>query len=93
MTAGPSLFGVSGRSNRDTTKRSHWGKNEFNSSFPTALLCYMASKKVKPVYLVLNDELGIDHSSIAVSKLFGATTGVPRRPARKPDCGAPWKRL
>ncbi|MDR1940224.1 MAG: HindVP family restriction endonuclease, partial [Clostridiales bacterium] len=32
------LFGIK-RSNRSTDK--HWGKNCFNSSFPTAVACYM----------------------------------------------------
>ncbi|HLA68628.1 MAG TPA: HindVP family restriction endonuclease, partial [Bacteroidota bacterium] len=67
-TAG--LFGVSGRSNRDTTQKSHWGKNEFNSSYPTALLCYMHSKNIKPVIIRANAEGRTSHEQISVKDLF-----------------------
>lgn len=67
----PRLFGLSGKSNRDETKRSHWGKNEFNSSFPTALLCYMHAKAIKPVYIKMDNDLKTVHSKIAVPDLFG----------------------
>lgn len=65
------LFGVSGKSNRDTKRKSHWGKNEFNSSFPTSLLCYMSHLNVKPVYLKLRDDLSVLQDSITVEQLFG----------------------
>ncbi len=65
------LFGISGKSNRDGNRRTHWGKNEFNSSFPASLLCYMDSKGVKPVYLKLNNELEVRHSKIPANELFG----------------------
>jgi len=67
----PKLFGISGKSNRDFARRSHWGKNEFNSSFPTALLCYMASQKIEPVYLRLESNFNIGHYYIPVADLFG----------------------
>lgn len=66
----PSLYGVSGKSNRDTTSKSHWGKNEFNSSFPTSLLCYMHSKGKKAVYLQLDKQLQVIHRLIDVAELF-----------------------
>ncbi|MDD2816647.1 MAG: HindVP family restriction endonuclease [Thiotrichaceae bacterium] len=64
------LFGLK-NSNRDFTQRESWGKNQFNSSFPTALACYMHSKDLNPVYLELNNELKVAHSKINVADLFG----------------------
>ena len=48
--AKPALFGIN-HSNRDFTQKDTWGKNQFNSSFPAALACYMSSKGLSPVYL------------------------------------------
>ncbi len=66
----PRLFGISSKSNRDTGGKSLWGKNEFNSSFPTALLCYMDLKNIKPVYIKTKENLEIRHANISVEKLF-----------------------
>lgn len=66
----PGLFGIK-NSNRDFSLPESWGKNQFNNSFPIALTCYMASKKVDPIYLVLEEDLSITHQLITVEKLFG----------------------
>lgn len=66
----PGLFGIK-HSNRDFTLPYSWGKNQFNSSFPAALLCYMGSKQIQPVYLTLNKDLTIQHSKITAEKLLG----------------------
>ena len=39
----PSLYGIK-HSNRDFADKYYWGKNQFNSSFPVALCCYMRDK-------------------------------------------------
>jgi hypothetical protein len=46
--ATPSLYGIknSNRSGSDL-----WGKNQFNSTFPAALCCYMRDKGINPVYV------------------------------------------
>ncbi|MGJ8633836.1 MAG: HindVP family restriction endonuclease [Luteolibacter sp.] len=44
----PTLYGIS-ESNRDSTE--FWGKNQFNSSFPAALACWMRDEKINPVYV------------------------------------------
>lgn len=44
------LFGIE-HSNRKSDE--HWSKNCFNSSFPTAMACYMLSKKIPAVYINL----------------------------------------
>jgi hypothetical protein len=66
----PSLFGLS-NSNRDFLQKDSWGKNQFNSSFPASLACYMHSIQVQPVYIKLNSSLGTTHDKISVTELFG----------------------
>lgn len=66
----PALFGIQ-HSNRDFTKEDGWSKNNFNSAFPASLCCYMASKNIHPIYLVMNGQNQLIHSTINVSNLFG----------------------
>ena len=66
----PSLFGVK-HSNRDFEQKEAWGKNQFNSSFPAALACYMAHKKIDNVYLILDKKQKIKSDKISTQKLFG----------------------
>ncbi len=66
----PSLFGIS-QSNRDFTQKECWGKNQFNSSFPASLACYMYSCGIKPVYIKLNKSLKTVHEKIDVAEIFG----------------------
>ena len=64
----PGLFGLErGRSNRDFSKEESWGKNKFNNAFPVSLSCYMASKGLKPVYLILDPNAKIKHEKFATS--------------------------
>lgn len=66
----PGLFGLE-NTNRDFTKKKFWGKNQFNSFFPTALACYMGHKGIEPMYLTLNGNAEIEKQTITVEKLFG----------------------
>jgi len=66
----PALFGLN-NSNRDFSSKDSWGKNQFNSSFPAALACYMHSKSINPVYLILDDKTDVKHTKISVNELFG----------------------
>lgn len=66
----PRLFGINS-SNRDFTNPEVWGKNQFNSSFPTALACYMYSRNISPVYIKANKNMERHLSYISVKKLFG----------------------
>ncbi|MCI5144757.1 MAG: HindVP family restriction endonuclease [Candidatus Electrothrix sp. AR3] len=50
----PGLFGLS-KTNRNFSKKESWGKNQFNSSFPAALCCYLASKNIDANYLSIQD--------------------------------------
>jgi len=65
----PSLYGIT-HSNRDFSDSYYWGKNQFNSSFPVALTCFMRDSGINPVYLRLNRDRKIFHEEIAVSALF-----------------------
>ncbi|MFC2001237.1 HindVP family restriction endonuclease [Chloroflexota bacterium] len=72
----PGLFGIK-NSNRDFTQEDSWGKNQFNSSFPAALGCYMYSRKMNPAYLTLNNDLQVIHSEISVAELYGIQPDSP----------------
>ena len=63
------LFGLK-NSNRDFSKKYAWGKNQFNSSFPASLTCYMQSKNIPLIYLKLNKQKKISHAKIKVKRLL-----------------------
>lgn len=46
----PSLYGLT-NSNRDFSSPYAWGKNQFNSSFPAALACYMRDNIIPAVFI------------------------------------------
>jgi hypothetical protein len=66
----PGLFGIK-HSNRDFTQKEAWGKNCFNSSFPAALCAYLCRKNLDNIYLKLDENLKIVHSSISTPDLYG----------------------
>nr|WP_066424295.1 HindVP family restriction endonuclease [Anabaena sp. 4-3] len=66
----PRLFGLR-HSNRDFTQKEAWGKNCFNSSFPAALCSYLYSLNLDNVYIRLNSNLQVEHSSISTASLYG----------------------
>ncbi len=68
--ANAGLFGIK-NSNRDFTQQSSWGKNQFNSAFPVALLCYFHSKGMECVYLTSQKDGTIKQSSISPSNVLG----------------------
>ncbi|NLW46143.1 MAG: HindVP family restriction endonuclease [Firmicutes bacterium] len=63
----PRLYGIY-NSNRGSND--FWGKNEFNSSFPVALACYMRDKKIPAVYLTLNKDLKVTASELSFDDIF-----------------------
>ena len=67
----PGLVGVN-NSNRDFTNPRYWGKNQFNSSFPASLACFMYAENLNPVYLKLDENLQVVRDYINVETLFGA---------------------
>ncbi|WP_017296266.1 HindVP family restriction endonuclease [Geminocystis herdmanii] len=65
----PSLFGIR-KSNRDFTLKETWGKNQFNSSFPISLSCYLDSKNIDAINLCIQEKK-FCQSTIAISEIFG----------------------
>lgn len=64
------LFGIK-HSNRNADD--HWGKNCFNSSYPTATACYMLAKKIPAIYIHLDkigSELKVVADTISIEKVF-----------------------
>jgi len=51
MSTPPGLYGLT-NSNRDFSSAYAWGKNQFNSSFPAALACYMRDRGIPAVYIL-----------------------------------------
>ena len=49
----PTLYGITSSNRIPSSGKSHnfWGKNQFNSSFPAALACWMRDEGIKPVYV------------------------------------------
>lgn len=69
MTIQSSLFGLN-NSNRDFSKADAWGKNQFNSSFPAALSCYLDHQGIDANYIsIANQKFGIN--LIDIASLFG----------------------
>lgn len=66
----PGLFGLK-HSNRDFRQKEAWGKNCFNSSFPAALCAYLYQRKLDNIYLKLDSNLQVIHSTIDTSTLYG----------------------
>lgn len=69
MTIPASLFGLN-NSNRDFSKAESWGKNQFNSSFPAALSCYLDDQGMAANYIsISNQKFGIN--LIDIASVFG----------------------
>ena len=69
MASQASLFGLN-NSNRDFTKADAWGKNQFNSSFPAALSCYLDHRGFAANYISFaNQKFGINF--IDITSVFG----------------------
>lgn len=71
------LFGIE-HSNR--TPDDHWGKNCFNSSFPTAMASYMLDNEISAVYIRLDcvdGELCVVADEIPISQVFKSGNKAP----------------
>ena len=68
----PALFGLNqSNTNKDFSQAKAWGKNSFNNCFPIALLCYMQSQNIAPVYLALDQNWNVVPEKIDVNSIFG----------------------
>ncbi len=70
MNNNPSLFGIK-YSNRDFTQKDAWGKNCFNSSFPTSLCAYLQSQNLDSIYLKVDSNLNVFPSMLGIEDLYG----------------------
>lgn len=70
MINNPRLFGIN-HSNRDYSLKETWGKNQFNSSFPASLACYLHSKNMKAVYYNTDSNMELSRTYIGIDRLFG----------------------
>lgn len=70
-TLKPSLYGIA-HSNRNFNDKYCWGKNQFNSSFPVALCCYMRDKKYGST-LISQKEDHTEISEVEFDYIFGTT--------------------
>ncbi len=71
-TTQPALFGIH-RSNRNFADAYYWGKNQFNSSFPVALACYMKSKDLPLVQVRFKNERETKLNLIDVNDVWGSS--------------------
>jgi len=68
-TAG--LYGL-GNSNRNFSDPYYWGKNQFNSSFPAALACYMRDQGHSAVYIRHVADKQTETSEVQFDQVFGS---------------------
>ena len=66
----PALYGIT-HSNKDFTQRDSWGKNQFSSTFPAALVAYMANRRIDSIYLKLDNAHKVVHETIKAENLLG----------------------
>lgn len=73
--------GLYGIYNSNRSADDHWGKNCFNSSFPTATACYMFDNNIPAIYIKLekiNNELKIFPSTISFKDVFNSGNRTTR---------------
>lgn len=68
----PKLFGLE-KTNRDFSKKTSWGKNQFNSSFPASLCCYLASQNIGANYLAIKNGK-FKPTTVGIDKVFGISS-------------------
>lgn len=70
LGATPTLYGIT-NSNRRPNEL--FGKNQFNSSFPVSLACYMRDNQINPVYIYVNQDLRVETREISFDEVFNTT--------------------
>lgn len=72
--------GLYGIVNSNRTADDHWGKNCFNSSFPTATASYMLANNIPAIYIHLGEvdgELKVVADEIPISQVFNSGEKLP----------------
>jgi hypothetical protein len=72
MTQKPSLYGLN-NSNRDFSNPAAWGKNQFNSSFPTAVACYMRDQQIPAIFVKHGQKSNTELSDISFDDFWRTT--------------------
>lgn len=68
----PGLFGLR-KTNRDFKSKDAWGKNQFNSSFPASLCCYLENQGIEANYLSIQKS-SFCNTFISIKDVFGIST-------------------
>ncbi len=68
----PRLYGIE-HSNRNFSDPYYWGKNQFNSSFPVALACYMRDRMYSANYISHASGKRTQISEISFDDVFGTS--------------------
>ncbi len=71
MTDTASLYGLT-NSNRNFEDQYYWGKNQFNSSFPAALACYMRDQGHPALYIRHVADRKTEISEVPFEQIFGS---------------------
>lgn len=71
MDKEPKLYGIELTNRKDGDL---WGKNQFNSSFPASLACYMRDNKINPIYLYLDTDLKVKAKELPFEQVFGTNS-------------------
>lgn len=66
------LYGIA-HSNRNFMDPFYWGKNQFNSSFPIALCCYMRDTGKSALGIQMESDLTTSIKELSFNKVFGTT--------------------
>lgn len=67
--------GLYGIYNSNRKPLEHWSKNRFNSSFPTALACYMLGRRIPAIYnklVAVDGKLQVVSEEIPINEVLGA---------------------
>ena len=70
--------GLYGIHNSNRSENDHWGKNCFNSSFPTATACYMLEHNIPAVYVHLDKNLHVVADVIPIQEVFNCKGKEPK---------------
>lgn len=70
----PALFGLD-KSNRDFSRKTAWGKNQFNSSFPASLCAYLNYKGLSANYLTVSKGI-FTNMPITINQLFNTQANI-----------------
>ena len=69
------LYGIA-HSNRNFKDPFYWGKNQFNSSFPIALCCYMRDSGKNALGIQMEKDLTTSIKELSFNKVFGTTLPI-----------------